>query len=848
MLISRPQSITTQTHYETIISGSNLQLKGIQHMDALSLEKPSQYKSKSQYKSESKRKAIFSGRLAAVLAILTISVAPARGQTTSQGIQVTETAQGAHIVASAGVIDVEIIRENILRVDVQPAGKKSPRTLVLDPELTPSPLSDVTVHFGNETTVVQSAQMSVSIVHTSPVKIVVRDATGRFLVEQDDPFTEASSHSAILHHTSGENLYGMSGLSRLDNGGGLLRNNGSEVAAGAQGEGGAPWFFTTHYGVLLDSNGGTFFTGDQTVYFSGGSRTDAEYFVIAGRPLEVIAGLSTLTGRPPLPPKWTLGFLNSQWGSNEAEIKQIAATYRTKHIPIDAFILDYDWKAWGDDNYGEWRWNDSNFPDGASGKFAKELGAQGFKLCGILKPRVLLYQKGSTTKMTEAAAYAKAHDLFYPDEPPLAFDDPPVLDLNFGNAETRSWFWKHLEPAFDAGIVGLWNDEADHTALANGQTFLFDNFQGLNMGRMLYDGQRGYSDQRVWSINRNFYLGAQRYAYAEWSGDIETSFESMQDQRMRMLATLNLGEPHWGMDTGGFFGHPSPENYARWMEFAAFTPIFRVHGTYLEKRQPWIYGPTAEAAATQAIRLRYKLLPYIYSYERIATETGVGVVRPLFWMFPDDPRVANEGSSWMFGDALLVSPVVTQGASVHQVYLPTGTWYDYARGTRLQGGQLLNYKIDPKTWQNIPIFVRDGSIIASQPSEDYVNQHPVTEVTLDVFPATRPSHFIYYDDDGMTYAYEQGAYYRQAISAFSDKNSIQLTFNQPSGTFKPTLRSYILRVHDVTTNAVILDGVSLAKVSSSLTRDDDWSSGQDRFGPLTIIRIPANQLSNIVLR
>jgi alpha-glucosidase len=101
--------------------------------------------------------------------------------------------------------------------------------------------------------------------------------------------------------------------------------------------------------------------------------------------------------------------------------------------------------------------------------------------------------------------------------------------------------------------------------LGDGRTFNFNNFQFLNMGRLLYEGQRGYSDRRVWSINRNYYLGAQRYAYAEWSGDIQTGFESMQDQRMRMLATLNLGEAHWGMDTGGFFGHPSPENYARWM-------------------------------------------------------------------------------------------------------------------------------------------------------------------------------------------------------------------------------------------------------------------------------------------
>src|ERR1700690_3018545 len=268
------------------------------------------------------------------------------------------------------------------------------------------------------------------------------------------------------------------------------------------------------------------------------------------------------------------------------------------------------------------------------------------------------------------------------------------------------------------------------------------------MGRMLYEGQRGHSDLRVWSINRNYYLGAQRYGYAEWSGDIQTGFQSMQDQRARMLATLNLGEPHWGMDIGGFAGHPSSENYARWMEFGTFVPIYRVHGTFGEKRQPWVYGSVAEAAAASAIRLRYELLPYIYSYERVATETGVGIVRPLFWMFPEDLVVSNMSSSWMFGDALLVSPVVEHDEVMHKVYLPSGVWFDYFRGTRFEGGQTIAYKVDPDTWKDIPLFVREGSIIATEPSQDYTDQHSIPEITLDVFPGSTPAAFMSYDDDG----------------------------------------------------------------------------------------------------
>jgi alpha-glucosidase len=773
----------------------------------------------------------------------------------NQTVKVANTAAGLLITCNAGTVDLELLATNILRVDVQPANKTSPRTLVMDPALKMPAAAGVSVLKNANETILRSASMTVSVSDSLPLKISVTEMGGRKLVEQTEVFEQAHNRQVILHHAFGENLYGMSGLTRLDNGGGLLRNNGSEVLAGSQGEGGEPFFFTTHYGVLVDSDGGTFFTSDGTIDFNGGSRTDVEYFVIVGRPLEVISGLAILTGHPPLPPKWTLGFLNSQWGSDEAEIKQLAATYRQKHIPIDAFILDYDWKAWGEDSYGEWRWNSTSglgnqspnkFPNGASGAFARGLKAEGIKLAGILKPRILVNKNGNTNELDEAAAYAEAHGLWYPGELP-AKERPMIRNLDFANPDTRSWFWKHLEPAFDTGITAWWNDEADHyypNWPVGAETYNFNNFQFLNMGRALYEGQRGHSDLRVWSLNRNYYLGAQRYGYAEWSGDIETGFQSMQAQRARMLATLNLGEAHWSMDTGGFMGHPSPENYARWMEFAAFVPIDRVHGTFGEKRQPWVYGAVAEAAAVRALRLRYELLPYIYSCERAATETGVGIVRPLFWIFPEDQNVSNDGSSWMFGDALLVSPVVERGEREHAVYLPPGGWLDYFHGTRFKGGQIVRYKVDPNTWQDIPLFVREGSILATAQPQDFTDQLPVSEVTLDVFPGNNSAHFTYYDDDGATYGYEHGSYYRQSITASNDGDSLHVTFDKPSGSYQTLLKSYLIRIHGRRNRKLILDGNRLSKISEedlSKTDRSGWASSHDRFGPVTLLRIPAGR-------
>ncbi len=791
--------------------------------------------------------------------LLMVWIGPVWAQSSGRGRRTPQVPGSIRMAVPAGVMEVDMVGDNIIRVDVKPEGKTSPRTPVIDPNLNMAVGSGTAVSESGDSIVMRSGEMSVSVIRSSPMTISVFDGGGRKLLEQSDPFGDASSHSGHFIHRVGENLYGMAGLNIRDNGSSLLRNNGSLVSAGSQGESGGPWFFTTSYGVLIDSEDGAFDTRDNMVQFSRNSRDDLEYFVIVGHPLKVFSGLATITGRPPLPPKWSLGFINSQWGTTEAEIKKIAATYRVKQIPLDVFIFDFDWKAWGEDNYGEWRWNSTStsesysadkFPNGINGKLAKDMNAESIRLAGILKPRILVYKKGSTTDMHEAAAYAEAHNLWYPGEPRMMdyVTHREARDLDFSKAETRSWYWKHLEPSFDAGIVGWWNDEADNTGTVNDGIFNFNSFQFLNMGRALYEGQREHSDLRVWSLNRNYYMGAQRYGYAEWSGDIQTGFESMERQRARMLATINMGEPHWSMDTGGFFGHPTAENYARWVEFATFVPIDRVHGGLEEKRQPWVYGPMAEAAAVQAIRLRYTLLPYIYSYEREANDTGVGLVRPLFWVFPDDSKLANEISSWMFGDALLVSPVVVSGETEHLVYLPAGTWYDYFRGTRIEGEQTINYKVDAKTWQDIPVFVRAGSILASQPQQNYVDEKPATEVTLDVFPDVHSIQFVYYDDDGETYAYEKGKDYRQTIKAQRNALGIQLQIGKAEGTFHSALQSYFVKVHGIAAKTAVMDGKDLVIMHDTTLKAEQWTTGRDRFGVYTAIRIPADRASDIAIR
>jgi alpha-glucosidase len=762
---------------------------------------------------------------------------------------------GVKVTAGSSVLEVQVLEDQLVRVHVQPNGESTPRTLVLDPhpELHKPSAVHESEHDGTFT--ISTPSLRVSILEKVPFSITFADGNGHELLHSPDPFGEAHNARVTMLHAPDDTLYGISGLGLQETSKGLTRDNGGKVVAGIQGDSGAPFLFTVRYGLLVDSDGGKFTTKPGSFTFAYDSRPDVEYFVLAGPPLQTMAALSRLVGPPPLPPEWTLGFLNSQYSSTQFEVQQIIQTYRRKQIPIDGFILDFDWKAWGEDNYGEWRWNSTNgpgnvapdkFPDGASGLFAQELAADGVKLAGILKPRILTTVFGDPNKSTEAAAYATAHNLWYPNDPPMRdyYSERMARNLDFNNPETRTWYWYHLLPAFHAGMTAWWDDEADYS----GNT-IFNNFEFLNMGRMLYDGQRADSNIRVWSINRNFYLGASRYGYALWSGDIETGFASMAYQRHRMLAALDTGESHWSMDTGGFHGHPSPENYARWMEFAAFVPIMRVHGTYGEKRQPWVYGPIAEAAARNAIDLRYELLPYIYSYEYRDSEGEVGLVRPLFWEFPADPQSATIDSEWMFGDALLVAPVVAKGATSKAVYLPPGQWFDYASGKHDAGTQTVAVPVDAETWKDIPLFVRSGSIVATQPLEQYIGQHPVTQLTLDIFPSKTMAAFTTYDDDGETYNYEKGEDLHQEITAQIKSRQTEITIYGASGHYASPLLTYLLRIHTAA-QRVYFNGKRLPEVAPSALSSApgiNWAATNDRFGPVVLLQVAAGAKTSSVI-
>jgi alpha-glucosidase (family GH31 glycosyl hydrolase) len=772
----------------------------------------------------------------AAIAAAALFMICARGHA-SAAEAVTMLPGGAAVTFHGGQLQLTLVRRNVLRVHFLPGGHASPPALVISPRAPQAAASPVTVRRRAGEITLSSGAIRVMFDSTTGALRVVSARGAAESLHQNLNGTLARGTFAVDYSPKTAPLYGVHGFNAFQKAeSGLLRTGRQMATAGEQGDAGAPLVWSTAgFAVLLDSQKTLFDLGAGRIQVLRQTRVDPDYYLILGTPRQIFAAVDVLTGHAPLFPKWSLGFINSQWGINEGELLRIVRRYRKLHIPLDAFSLDFDWKAWGQNNYGEFRWNTRKFPDAPSGKLDRELTALGVHLIGIMKPRIHVN--------TVEGQYATAHHLWIPGEKASLdyFSHKPVKTLDFDKAATRTWFFNPaLRQSFRTGIVGWWNDEADETG---------DDTQFFNMERALYDGQRKYFPQRVWSLNRNFWLGAQRYAYGLWSGDIQSGFASMAAQRQRMLSAIDVGEMWWGMDGGGFHLHPSSENYARWLEFDAFAPICRVHGSYLQRRQPWIYGQTAARAATAALDLRYRLMPYIYSYAWQDHVAGVGLVRPLFFSWPHDPHLRNDVQAWLFGQWLLVSPVVHRHQRTKQLYLPHGTWTNFFTGKVYRGGRTVTLKLDAKTWMDIPLFVRQGAIIPTQPLMQYVGQHPVRTLTVEVFPARRATHFDYYDDNGETYAYQHGQYFLQRIGTQSTGTTVQLTLGAVQGSYKPALRRYVFVLHRVHAQSVVVGGRALQPAANLAALSGCnricWARGKNRVGFLTFIGVPAGERSHV---
>jgi alpha-D-xyloside xylohydrolase len=284
------------------------------------------------------------------------------------------------------------------------------------------------------------------------------------------------------------------------------------------------------------------------------------------------------------------------------------------------------------------------------------------------------------------------------------------------------------------------------------------NLYPLQETKAVYEGQRRESDKRVLILTRSGFAGIQRHGVVNWSGDITADWTTLRTQLWAGLNYSISGLPYWTTDIGGFFsGNPDTEGYRelfiRWFQWGTFCPIFRVHGTYYPK-EPWRFGKEVEEILVKYIRLRYRLLPYIYTLAWMVYEKDYTIMRPLVMDFRDDRNVYNIDDQYMFGPFIMVSPITTPSTFEREVYLPRGLWHDFWTGDVLSGGRKLKVRASLDT---IPLHVRAGAIIPLVPATMKSGMEAVSEIELRVYRG-RDSEFAIYIDDGESYGYEKGIY------------------------------------------------------------------------------------------
>jgi len=485
-----------------------------------------------------------------------------------------------------------------------------------------------------------------------------------------------------------------------------------------------------------------------------------DYYFIYGPEFDrIISAYRELTGAAPLFGKWAYGYwqCKNRYDS-QAEILSIAKRYRTEHIPLDNIVQDWFW--WN--TMGEPVWN-KNYPDPKA--MVDELHKENVHLMvsvwPFFRPGSRVYddmaQKGFFIDKTKVAGFHPAGMALYD-----AF-----------NPEARKYYWNLMDNAlFKIGVDAWWLDTTEPETEGREESILLQNKTGMGSGARyanlfplmttsaVYQGQRAESDQkRVFILSRSAFAGAQRNAAAVWSGDVDPNWETFRRQIPAGLNYSLSGNPYWTTDIGGFVV-ANPDDpayralYLRGFEFGVFNPIFRAHGTRTtNQNEIWSYGTEMQRILTRYDRLRYRLLPYIYSVAWKTTSENYTPMRALVMDFRDDPRFWNIGDQFLFGPSLLVNPVTEPGATSRHLYLPKTKWYNFWTGEPLDGGRAVDV---PAPLEETPVFVRAGTILPMGPPMEY-SRAANDPIELRVYTGAN-GEFTLYEDEGDTYNYEKGSY------------------------------------------------------------------------------------------
>ena len=551
-----------------------------------------------------------------------------------------------------------------------------------------------------------------------------------------------------------------------------------------------------------------------------------DYYFVYGPELDrVVAGYRRLTGEAPMMPRWAFGLWQSrQRYETQQQSIDVVDGFRSRRIPFDTIVQD--WFYWPENAWGSHDFDKARFPDPDG--WVKAIHER--------HARLMISVWGKFYPGTANFDALQAKGYLY--QPPLqkGYKDwvgkgYPYTFYDAFSAGARDLFWSQLNSGlFRRGVDAWWMDASEPdlvqpmpelefqrtdmhpTALGTGSRML--NAYSLVNSRGIYEGQRKAApDQRAFILTRSGFAGQQRYAAATWSGDITSTWTAMRQQIAAGLGFSVSGLPYWTMDIGGFsvparFSRPdaAPEDVeewrelnARWFEFGTFVPLLRVHGE-APRREMWEMGGEAHPSYQAHLkfdRLRYRLLPYVYSVAGAVTHEAGTLLRPLVMDFRQDLRAARTADQFLFGPALLVSPVTAYKARSRSVYLPSALWYDFWTGAPLEGGREVEAAAP---YDALPVHARAGAIVPFGPELQWTGERPADQLTLFVY-AGKDGAFALYEDDGLSYAYEKGAFAR--IPLRWDDTSRTLTIGQRQGSYPgmPARRTFgivlVSRAHPV---------------------------------------------------
>jgi alpha-glucosidase/alpha-D-xyloside xylohydrolase len=490
-----------------------------------------------------------------------------------------------------------------------------------------------------------------------------------------------------------------------------------------------------------------------------------DVFVVgADDPKTIIGEYARITGYAELPPLWSFGYMQSHRTlTGPDEISWVARTFREKNLPCDAVIYlgtEFTPSGWNTRN-GEFGWKAENFPDPK--KFIDEMHAQNYK--------VVLHVVIEGQRMDGAVADACT--------PQKAVPSGRTPDGRWPADRSVPCYWPYHKPLYDLGVDGMWPDQGDG----------LDEPSRLARIRMYWEGPQLYRpNERPFALHRNGSPGMQRYGAFLWSGDVYSFWETLKTHVPVAVNTGLSGIPFWGTDIGGFVPtfEYTGELHVRWFQFGTFCPSFRAHGRNWHLRLPWgwnmgkigpselrgytggaadpdpkeLNNPQIEPIVRKYLELRYRLLPYTYTIARECCDTGLPMMRALWLHHHDDPNAVARGDQFLWGRDLLVSPVVTKGATARRLYLPKGSWFDFWTRERIEGGREIDRAVDLET---MPLHVRAGAIIPMGPVKQYTDEPVDDLLSITVYPGADGA-FTLYEDDGKTFAHKTGDFMRLAMT------------------------------------------------------------------------------------